>query len=573
MKRKHANRCLTGICTPALFRIQGSESRIAELVKIYDQGPHYGDGHNLSQEPIENIAALFKQHLRELADPVFEPALYPLFVNACLRKASPLAVRLQAAQTILRLLPQNNFSLFVYLLAFLCQLTQHQAANGLSAQSLSIILGPAIFAPRIPGLPIGSVSKRSDTRSVEADDASHRAQAALLWTVEHWQAICSGEIPASITPEEEPATDDSQSVLDDVLRDSYGRDSIAMPKTAAPVVEPASWLAAGGKTEQAKTVSTSRRSSRRSSVAVEATTPSQSHQSGAPVFIAPLARRKSSAPDITDSPIMSWERTRSQTEPGLQAKRSSISSSAPSAAAMSRNQSQGSSSSQEKRPIDHAEQHPPRVSSVASLRQPPTPTQGHASKESTASYHNTFGQNGGLASPLLTNPPIVLHQAEKSSLEDTGIERSTSVCGMSSPCHQQLNELKRSNEQLRSEVDTLLGKVASQESSAIDERERYMNEVKLARNEMKQLREALQAAEQRNTKEQDSLVAQWKREAEQSKAMAEKSSQDFERLMQQVVSLTKERDDGRKKLRAVKKAISFSGREGRESQLIDVEEK
>lgn len=557
-----------------MFRIQGSESRIAELVKIYDKGPHYGDGHNLSQEPIENIAALFKQHLRELADPVFEPALYPLFVNACLRKASPLAVRLQAAQTILRLLPQNNFSLFVYLLAFLCQLTQHQASNGLSAQSLSIILGPAIFAPRIPGLPIGSVSKRSDTRSVEADDASHRAQAALLWTVEHWQAICSGEIPASITPEEEPATDDSQSVLDDVLRDSYGRNSIAMPKnTAAPVVEPSSWLAAGGKTEPAKPVSTSRRSSRRSSVAVEATTSSQSHQSGAPVFIAPLARRKSSAPDIIDSPIMSWERTRSQTEPGLQAKRSSISSSAPSTTAMNRNQSQGSSSSQEKRPIDSAEQDPPRVSSVASLRQPATPTQGHASKESTASYHGTFGQNGGLASPLLTDPPIVLHQAEQSSLEDTSLDRSTSVCGKSSPCHQQLNDLKHSNEKLRSEIETLLGKVASQESSAIDERERYMNEVKLARNEMKQLREALQSAEQRNTREQDSLVTQWKREAEQSKAMAEKSSQDFERLMQQVVSLTKERDDGRKKLRAVKKAISFSSREGRESQLIDVEEK
>ena len=559
-----------------MFRIQGSESRIAELVKIYDQGPQYGDGYDLSQEPIENIAALFKQHLRELADPVFEPALYPLFVNACLRKASPLAVRLQAAQTILRLLPQNNFSLFVYLLAFLCQLTQHQASNGLSAQSLSIILGPAIFAPRVPGLPIGSVSKRTDTRSVEADDASHKAQAALLWTVEHWQAICSGQAPAEVV-EEEPATDDSQSVLDDVLKDSYGRESIALPGPSAEVIRPSSWLADGGKVEQARPVSTSRRSSRRSSFVVVPTKPDQPQSTEAPAFVAPLARRKSSMADVTDSPIMSWERRRSQTEPGLTAKRSSISSSARSTSDMSRKPSQTSYNSQEQQPSDLVtQQHAPKVSSVSSLRQPPTPTQGHVSQESTASYHGTFGQNGGLASPLLTGPPIVFHQAEPDiQRQDAGtsMDRVPSTCGRSSPCFQKLADLQQSNGQLRSEIETLLGKVASQESSALIEREHYMSEVKLARSEMKQLREALQAAEQRNTKEQDSLVAQWKKEAEQSKAMAEKGSHDFERLMQQVLTLTKERDDGRKKLRAVKKAISFTGREGRESQLIDVEEK
>jgi len=201
---------------------------------------------------------------------------------------------------------------------------------------------------------------------------------------------------------------------------------------------------------------------------------------------------------------------------------------------------------------------PSRVPSVASIKQP-TVSHAHMSKDSTTSitsYRGTFGENAALPSPIIGGPPIILHQPQQASAQ-----RPRSPCGPASPCTLRAVEVEQRNQQLKSEVDVLLRRVASQESAALDERERYMGELKLARMDMQQLREALQIAERRNEKEEASQITQLKREVEQSKEMAQKGSQDFERLMQQVVNLTRERDEGRKKLRAVKKAISFSTRE------------
>ena len=183
-----------GLRQQALFRMAGDFRRIDELQTAFNMPPSWGDRVELDNEPIENVAGLFKRYLRDMSEPVMEPQLFRLFLNSCILTDKALRLRIFAAQTTLRLLASANFSLLIYLIAFLGQLAEHHHQNGLTNESISIILGPALLAPRTAGSAAGlifgspeiSQSRKSGEPMINKD--VQHSQLGLKWLLEH----CAG---------------------------------------------------------------------------------------------------------------------------------------------------------------------------------------------------------------------------------------------------------------------------------------------------------------------------------------------------------------------------------------------
>ncbi|GAA5856182.1 hypothetical protein JCM8547_000808 [Rhodosporidiobolus lusitaniae] len=184
-----------GSKVPGLMQLQGEPGRVAKLIQIYDTPPDYGEHHDLSIESIHNVTSLLKRYLRDLPEPVLDQRLWRLYIAACVDSPNPPKSRIACAQIILRLLPTPNFSLLVYLVAFLSQMPLFPE-NKLSLESVSSIFGSSIMAPR-PSMEKkqtrGEMVITGPTESFEAiGETIKKGQEALLWLLNHWSSVADG---------------------------------------------------------------------------------------------------------------------------------------------------------------------------------------------------------------------------------------------------------------------------------------------------------------------------------------------------------------------------------------------
>ncbi|GAA6035932.1 hypothetical protein JCM8097_005172 [Rhodosporidiobolus ruineniae] len=184
-----------GTKVPGLMQLQGEPGRVAKLVQIYDSPPDYGEHHDLSIESIHNVTSLLKRYLRDLPEPVLDQRLWRLYLAACVDSQNPLKSRIACAQIILRLLPTPNFSLLVYLIAFLSQMPLFPE-NQLSLEAVSGIFGSSVMAPRpeMEKKPTkGAMVITGPTESFEAiGEVIKKGQEALLWLLNHWSSVADG---------------------------------------------------------------------------------------------------------------------------------------------------------------------------------------------------------------------------------------------------------------------------------------------------------------------------------------------------------------------------------------------
>ncbi|BGP28565.1 Type II inositol 1,4,5-trisphosphate 5-phosphatase [Rhodotorula toruloides] len=196
-----------GYKVPGLMQMQGEPGRIAKLVQIYNTPPDYGEHHDLSIESIHNVTSLLKRYLRDLPEPVLDQRLWRLFQAACVDSTNSLKARIASAQIILRLFPTPNFSLLVYLVAFLSQMPLFPE-NKLSLATVSGIFGAMIMAPRPapqkkPAK--GEMVISGPGESVESAGAmAKKGEAALRWLLEHWSSVADGLLDADF--DIDPAT-------------------------------------------------------------------------------------------------------------------------------------------------------------------------------------------------------------------------------------------------------------------------------------------------------------------------------------------------------------------------------
>ncbi|SCZ91339.1 BZ3500_MvSof-1268-A1-R1_Chr1-2g01344 [Microbotryum saponariae] len=219
---------LSGMNVPGLLVNHGESSRVAKLVAIYNTAPEYGEQHDLSIESIHNVTALLKKYLRDLPEPVLDQRLWKLFLSACVYSTNSIKVRVTSAQVILRLLPTPNFSLLVYMVAFLSQIPLFPE-NRISLESVSHIVGAMLMSPRDPSPQSQSKGSKllahitGPTDTIDSSANAKRAEEALLWLLKHWSLVADGLL--------EPEFDvDVDAVLDrDPVAASTRSDSLSHP--------------------------------------------------------------------------------------------------------------------------------------------------------------------------------------------------------------------------------------------------------------------------------------------------------------------------------------------------------
>lgn len=157
-----------------------------------------------------------KLYLSELPKPVLDYRVWRLFLASCVDATTTFERRILAAQLILRILPAPNFSLLVYLSAFLSQIILFDEGS-LTVEKVSMIFGMSIMLPReyLGESPVLSkpLDETEGSAEIYADPNRmiRKSQEALLWLLSNWVSIADGLVEGldigltTLTPEETPA--------------------------------------------------------------------------------------------------------------------------------------------------------------------------------------------------------------------------------------------------------------------------------------------------------------------------------------------------------------------------------
>ncbi|XP_017291566.1 rho GTPase-activating protein 36 [Kryptolebias marmoratus] len=139
-----------GLQTVGIFRVGSSKKRVRQLREDFDMGVDI----QLDEEhSVHDVAALLKEFLRDMPDPLLPQELYPAFLHANLLRG---AEQLQYLQHLLYLLPPCNCDTLLRLLSML-QTVQSFAqdsigtndeeipGNKMTAANLAVIFGPNLL--------------------------------------------------------------------------------------------------------------------------------------------------------------------------------------------------------------------------------------------------------------------------------------------------------------------------------------------------------------------------------------------------------------------------------------------
>ncbi|XP_061665025.1 rho GTPase-activating protein 36 isoform X2 [Syngnathoides biaculeatus] len=139
-----------GLQTVGIFRVGSSKKRVRQLREDFDAGE---DVRLDEEHSVHDVAALLKEFLRDMPDPLLTRELYPAFLHANLLRGTE---QIQYLQHLVYLLPPCNCDTLLRLLAFLH--TVHSFAqdgvgdddeeipgNKMTAANLAVIFGPNLL--------------------------------------------------------------------------------------------------------------------------------------------------------------------------------------------------------------------------------------------------------------------------------------------------------------------------------------------------------------------------------------------------------------------------------------------
>ncbi|XP_077445513.1 rho GTPase-activating protein 36 [Stigmatopora argus] len=133
-----------GLRTVGVFRVGSSRKRVRQLREDFDAGL---DVDLDREQSVHDVAALLKEFLRDLPDPLLSRELYPAFLHAHLLRG---AEQLRYLQHLLYLLPPCNCDTLLRLLTFLhtvhsCAHDREIPGNKMTAANLAVVFGPNLL--------------------------------------------------------------------------------------------------------------------------------------------------------------------------------------------------------------------------------------------------------------------------------------------------------------------------------------------------------------------------------------------------------------------------------------------
>lgn len=174
--------------TIGLFRKCGQKGRIRKLKEAIEAGQELAA---FDSAQSHDVADLLKTYFRELPEPLLTVKLSETLL--AIQLYVPAALRLEAVQQALLLLPDENREVLQSLLVFLYDVAAHAAANQMSPDNLAVCLAPSLFhlSPRLAAL---SPTRRHKTIASAAATAlpnereireNSAAQACLSLMISH----------------------------------------------------------------------------------------------------------------------------------------------------------------------------------------------------------------------------------------------------------------------------------------------------------------------------------------------------------------------------------------------------
>ncbi|KAJ3112098.1 hypothetical protein HK100_002453, partial [Physocladia obscura] len=147
-----ASECITflksnGLKSNGIFRVNGSEKRMAQLAKEFDSAPTYGSGFKFEGYTVYDVADFLKKFIRGFPEPLLSTDLYPFFLK-CLEVPVEGGQRLKAFRWLLMLLPPPHLVLLEQLLDLFSKVIQYADVNQMTSNNLARIISPNILKPK-----------------------------------------------------------------------------------------------------------------------------------------------------------------------------------------------------------------------------------------------------------------------------------------------------------------------------------------------------------------------------------------------------------------------------------------
>lgn len=139
-----------GLQTVGIFRVGSSKKRVRQLLEDFDMGV---DVQLDEEHSVHDVAALLKEFLRDIPDPLLTRELYPAFLHANLLRG---ADQLQFLQHLIYLLPPCNCDTLLRLLSLLHTVQsfaqdsigtndEEIPGNKMTAANLAVVFGPNLL--------------------------------------------------------------------------------------------------------------------------------------------------------------------------------------------------------------------------------------------------------------------------------------------------------------------------------------------------------------------------------------------------------------------------------------------
>ncbi|KAJ8003497.1 hypothetical protein DPEC_G00148930 [Dallia pectoralis] len=139
-----------GLQTVGIFRVGSSKKRVRQLREEFDRGV---DVRLDAEHSVHDVAALLKEFLRDMPDPLLTKELYTAFINTALLDCEE---QLSATQLLIYLLPACNSDTLHRLLQFLATVAGHAqdsldkdgrevTGNKMTSLNLATIFGPNLL--------------------------------------------------------------------------------------------------------------------------------------------------------------------------------------------------------------------------------------------------------------------------------------------------------------------------------------------------------------------------------------------------------------------------------------------
>lgn len=182
-----------GLHTEGIFRVSGSERRVAAKYPEFDAAPDYGlntswDGYN-----VHDVAAILKKYLREIPEPLLTNDLYPYFLQL-FDVSNDENIRLKYIQCLVCLLPPSHLVAMEFIFELLVEIARNAERTQMTASNLARVLAPTIL--RHGSREAGSSGSLSASQEVAGAGLPELETAAevieyMLQTYPRWGRITS----------------------------------------------------------------------------------------------------------------------------------------------------------------------------------------------------------------------------------------------------------------------------------------------------------------------------------------------------------------------------------------------